>query len=69
MALTYQYFVGNSAIYETANEKIILTGKAKASQADNTLTGEKVQVSLRDNKISVIGQGKVIISEEELEQE
>jgi len=57
---------GNLANYQTNDEKIILEGAARAMQADNQLTGEKVMVSLRDNKISVVGQGKVVISEEEL---
>lgn len=57
---------GSSGDYITEQEKVILKGEAKAQQGENVLSGEKVQVSLRNNKISVLGKGKVVITEEEL---
>ncbi|MBU0672208.1 MAG: LptA/OstA family protein [Candidatus Margulisbacteria bacterium] len=57
---------GNTATYLTETGKIILEGRAKAYQGDNKLTGEKVSVSLKEKKISVLGKGKVVITEEEL---
>ena len=35
-------------------------------QTENKLSGEKVSVSLKDQKIAVVGKGKVVITEEEL---
>jgi lipopolysaccharide export system protein LptA len=57
---------GDSASYLTELGKIILEGNSQAQQGDNRLSGEKVSVSLKDKKISVLGRGKVIIPEEEL---
>lgn len=57
---------GDTADYLTLEQKINLQGHASAVQGDNKLTGEKVQVSLKDKKISVIGKGRVVITEEEL---
>ncbi len=57
---------GDSAIYNINKDKIVLTGKTRAKQKENRLRGEKIMVSLKENKISVFGQGKFIISEEEL---
>ncbi|NQT28984.1 MAG: LPS export ABC transporter periplasmic protein LptC [Candidatus Saganbacteria bacterium] len=57
---------GQKASYLTEEEIIILEGNAKATQGDNQLSGDKVQVLLKDEKISVLGQGTVIISDEEL---
>lgn len=60
---------GNLARYLTTENKIILEGEAHALQGENRLRGEIVGVSLKDKKISVIGKGKVVIKEEELEKE
>ncbi|MBU1026546.1 MAG: hypothetical protein KKA31_02330 [Candidatus Margulisbacteria bacterium] len=57
---------GDNAEYLTLEEKIILRGNAHAKQADNQLTGKEVIVSLKDQKISVSGKGRVVITEEEL---
>ncbi|MBN2057882.1 MAG: hypothetical protein JW782_03695 [Candidatus Saganbacteria bacterium] len=57
---------GNSADYQTDKAQIILSGRARAEQADNKLTGDKVLVSLNDRTISLLGQGKVVIKEEDL---
>jgi lipopolysaccharide export system protein LptA len=57
---------GNSATYLTEDATIILEGKSRARQGENELSGERVMVSLKDKKISVMGKGKVIITEEEL---
>jgi lipopolysaccharide export system protein LptA len=57
---------GNAADYLTEESRIILEGDARAFQGENKLRGEKVMVSLKDKKISVVGRGKVIITEEEL---
>ncbi|MBI5400303.1 hypothetical protein HZB07_06870 [Candidatus Saganbacteria bacterium] len=57
---------GNAAIYLTKEEKIILSGRAQASQGGNSLTGDEVLVFLKDKQISVIGKGKIIINEEKV---
>lgn len=57
---------GRSAKYLTEKGLITISGNARATQGDNVLTGDAVNVSLKDKKISVLGQGKVVISEEEL---
>ena len=57
---------GRSANYLTKLGKVILKGQAQAQQGDNNLSGDKVSVSLIDKKISVIGKGKVVITEEGL---
>ncbi|MFH1541871.1 MAG: LptA/OstA family protein [bacterium] len=57
---------GDSAQYFTEEQTIILSGKARATQGENTLAGKKVRLSLKDKKISVIGQGKVVITDEDL---
>ncbi|MBU0502424.1 MAG: LptA/OstA family protein [bacterium] len=58
---------GNTANYQTETEKIILKGAATAKQGENKLSGEEVMVELAGKKISVIGSGKIVISEEELQ--
>jgi len=58
--------IGNYATYYTLEEKIVLAGRAQASQAGNSLSGDEVMVSLKDKRIAVIGKGKVIINEEEI---
>lgn len=55
---------GNSASYLTSHGRIDIEGDAFAQQGENKLSGQKISVSLKDNKISVMGKGKVIISEE-----
>ena len=57
---------GDNATYYTESQKIILEGNAYARQTGNELKGEKVIVSLKDQKISVKGRGKFVITEEEL---
>jgi lipopolysaccharide export system protein LptA len=60
---------GSSARYLTDQNRIILEGDARAVQGENKLSGEKVSVSLKDKKISVLGKGKVVIPEEGLKKE
>lgn len=57
---------GQSAKYLTEKGLITISGNARAKQGNNVLSGESVNVSLKDKKISVLGQGKVVITEEEL---
>ena len=57
---------GDSANYLPAQETILLEGNARARQGENKLSGEKVVVSLKDQKISLAGKGKVVITEEDL---
>ncbi|MDD5382048.1 MAG: LptA/OstA family protein [Candidatus Margulisbacteria bacterium] len=57
---------GNSATYQTEAGNIVIEGDAQANQGTNALSGEKVNVSLKNKKISVLGKGKVVITEEEL---
>ncbi len=55
---------GEVARYLTGENKIILQGNARAVQGDNKLNGNKVVVSLKDQTISVLGKGKVTITEQ-----
>ncbi|MDI6730969.1 MAG: LptA/OstA family protein [Candidatus Margulisbacteria bacterium] len=55
---------GNSARYLTQGKIIILEGQAHAVQGGSRLSGDKVKVDLKENKISVIGKGKISVSEE-----
>jgi lipopolysaccharide export system protein LptA len=57
---------GDSARYLTGTNTVVITGNAQANQGDNKLTGQEVNVSLGEKKISIAGQGKVVITEEEL---
>jgi lipopolysaccharide transport protein LptA len=57
---------GSSADYLTEESRIVLEGDARATQGENKLRGKKIVVSLKDEKIYVMGKGKVIITEEEL---
>lgn len=54
---------GDSARYQTTKDLLVLSGNARAVQGENRLQGDQVIVSLGDQTISVVGQGKVIISE------
>ena len=56
---------GDAASYFTELGRIDLEGNAHAQQGENELSGEKVRVSLKDQKISVLGKGRVIITEED----
>lgn len=55
---------GEAADYLTVQQKVILSGNASASQGDNKLSGDKVMVSLKDSKISVLGKSRVVVSSE-----
>jgi len=57
---------GESANYFTDQGLLELKGMAQAKQGENKLKGDTVLVSLKDQKISVLGSGKVIIGEEDL---
>lgn len=56
---------GNAANYFVDREEVVLTGDARATQGENNLTSDKVMVSLKDQKISLLGRSKVVITEEE----
>lgn len=57
---------GNTASYQTDTQQIKLKGNAFAEQGENKLSGDEVLVSLKDQKISLLGKSKVVITEEEL---
>jgi lipopolysaccharide export system protein LptA len=59
---------GKTARYLVPANEVVLAGNARALQGDNQLTGDQVAVSFNDQKISVVGQGKVTITEEEMNQ-
>ena len=44
----------------------MLEGKAQAQQGQNQLSGDKVMVSLKDQKIYLLGKSRVTITEEKL---
>ena len=55
---------GNSANYYIDDEIVEIIGNAQAKQGENRLKGKKIRVNLKDQKISVAGKGKIVISEE-----
>lgn len=57
---------GNSADYLTGKQFIVLSGEARAEQADSRLSSDKVMVSLKDRKISLLGKSKVVIPADEV---
>jgi lipopolysaccharide export system protein LptA len=57
---------GDAAGYLIGEQRIVLTGNAGAAQGENKLNGDRIMVSLRDQKISLLGKGKVVIREEDL---
>jgi len=57
---------GNSADYPTGKELIILSGEARAEQADSKLSSDKVMVSLKEKKISLLGKSRVVIPEDKV---
>ena len=64
--ITYKDIVawGNSANYYIDDEIVEIIGNAQAKQGENRLKGKKIRVNLKDQKISVAGKGKIVISEE-----
>ncbi len=64
--ITYKDIVawGNSANYYIDDDIIEIIGNAQAKQGENRLKGKKIRVDLKDQKISVVGKGKIVISEE-----
>jgi lipopolysaccharide transport protein LptA len=54
---------GQAAQYLTGRNEIILQGDARAVQGGNRLNGNKVVVSLKDQRVAVMGKGKVTITE------
>lgn len=57
---------GETADYYIPSQKVILSGQARAVQGSNQLSGSQVMVSLKENKISLVGKSRVIISGEEI---
>ncbi len=56
---------GSAANYFVDREEVVLTGNARATQGENNLSSDNVMVSLKDQKISLLGKSKVVITEEE----
>lgn len=52
---------GDSARYLISAQEVVLEGNAQAEQGENKLSGDKVLVSLKDQKISLLGKGKVVV--------
>lgn len=67
IVLNYQdiFATSNSANYLVASQELILEGQAQATQGKDHLSGDKLAVSLKDKKISLIGKSHVIITDEE----
>ncbi len=57
---------GASADYPTRKELIVLSGEARARQADSQLSSDQVMVSLKDRKISLLGKSRVVIPAEQV---
>jgi len=68
VAIVYQDISawGGSADYPTRKELIILSGEARAEQGDSRLSSDKVMVSLKDRKISLLGKSRVVIPAEKV---
>jgi lipopolysaccharide export system protein LptA len=54
----------NLADYQTKDQTVLLTGNARAKQGSNDLQSDKIMVSLKDNKISLLGGSTINIIEE-----
>ena len=52
---------GNAADYLTNKQFVVLSGEARAEQGDSRLSSNKVMVSLKDRKISLLGKSQVVI--------
>lgn len=59
----------DSASYNINNDKIILSGHAAAKRGENELTGDKLIINLKDNKIGVVGRTKAVIQDEVITKE
>lgn len=57
---------GQTASYLTLSQQVTLKGQAWATQGNDSLKGEKILVSLKDKKISLVGRSRVVITEEKL---
>ncbi len=57
---------GASAVYPTRQELVILSGEARAQQADSRLSSDRVLVALKDRKISLLGKSRVVIPAEKV---
>ncbi|MBU0630939.1 MAG: hypothetical protein KKC80_08530 [Candidatus Margulisbacteria bacterium] len=53
---------GDKADYFTEDQQIVLSGNAKAEQGTNKLTSDQVMVSLKEQKISLVGKSKLVIN-------
>lgn len=53
---------GDTADYFTDEQNIILFGNSRAEQGTNKLTSDRVMVSLKDQKISLVGKSKLVIN-------
>ncbi|OGB90768.1 hypothetical protein A2625_06975 [candidate division WOR-1 bacterium RIFCSPHIGHO2_01_FULL_53_15] len=52
---------GAAADYLPEKQYVVLSGAAGAEQGESKLSGDKVMVSLKDRKISLVGKSKVVI--------
>lgn len=68
VTITYQDISawGASADYPTRQELVILSGEARAEQTDSRLSSDRVMVSLKDRKISLLGKSRVVIPAEKV---
>lgn len=66
--ITYKDIIawGNSANYFTKDNRVEIIGNAHATQGDNNMQGDKVIVSLNEQKVSVAGKGKIVIIDEKV---
>jgi len=60
---------GSNAKYFLESDNAILFGDASALRGGSSLTGDEVHIDFRDDKVSVVGETKVKIREEELNME
>jgi len=51
--------LGNRAIYDSREEKIVLTGDARIIENDNEIGGEKIALFMQDDR-SIVDAGKVL---------
>jgi lipopolysaccharide export system protein LptA len=58
---------GQNASYLISAQQVIFQGRSWAVQGSNSLSGEKVLVSIKEKKIALLGQSRVVITNDKLQ--
>ncbi|MFH1386457.1 MAG: LptA/OstA family protein [bacterium] len=54
---------GDNAVYLIKDESIVIIGNARGTQGDSTLSSKKIKVSIKDQKLELLGKSKVLVNE------